>query len=196
MLAEQLAWDTDASIEALRRVEEAARERLEDRAVLEAIEFHRRLLEGDVARPFSEIGELPCQLLHGDLHDEQVLLAEDDSVVGVVDWELTRVAARVWELIRSRSFSGVLETHLPDHYLRGFRGHVQLTEQECRGGIELWWQTRLHGTWVYEVYFLEGNDRVRPLLGETDRHLRRFADETWRTQIADRLVAASSARRD
>jgi len=120
-----------------------------------------------------------------------VLLGAEDAVVAVVDWELTRAAARIWELVRALSFSQVLETDLLAHYLRGFRRHVTLSEEECREGIELWWQTRLHGTWVYATYFLEGNERVAPFLEETDRHLRRFADERWRRAIADRLILGS-----
>jgi thiamine kinase-like enzyme len=114
-------------------------------------------------------------------------------VVAVVDWELARVALRVWELIRSLSFSLILETELVDDYLRGYARHVRLTAEECRAGVELWWQTRLHGTWVWEAYFLEGNERVGALLDETDAHLRRFADAGWRSAIAERLIAGIGA---
>ncbi|MBT5774482.1 MAG: hypothetical protein HOH95_08905, partial [Dehalococcoidia bacterium] len=76
------------------------------------------------------------------------------------------------------------------HYLGGYRKQMALSEDECRAGIEFWWQNRLHGTWAYRAYFLEGNDRVTAFFPEMDRHLRAFADPRWREQIADRLVAA------
>ncbi len=166
-LSDQLAWDTGRSLEMIKRIERQAARAPEHRAVVEVLSFQRQLLESGAARSFSELSDLPCQLLHGDFHDQQVLLDDDASVVAVVDWELIRPAARVWELIRSLSFSHVLETDLLEHYVSGFRRHVALTEDECRGGIELWWQTRLHGTWVYEAYFLEQNDRTGPLFEET-----------------------------
>lgn len=191
----RLAWDTATALEILARIETAAEAASAPRDLLEALAFRRRLLEGDQPRPFADFAELPCQLLHGDFHDDQVLLAPsdtDDTVVGIVDWELTRVAARIWELVRALSYSQLLETDGLEAYLRGYRRHVTLSEQECRAGIDLWWQTRLHSAWVYEAYVLQGNDRVAPLLLETDAHLRRFADERWRTAIADRLVAAAT----
>lgn len=38
---------------------------------------------------------------------------------------------------------------------------------------------------------LNRNHRVAPFLDTTDEQLRRFADEAWRNQLAERLVAAA-----
>jgi Ser/Thr protein kinase RdoA (MazF antagonist) len=192
-LREALHWDTAESLAALDAIEPRVRADPERTHLEEGLAVQRRLLEGGAARPLSDFESLPRQLLHGDFHEQQVLVDADGAVVAVVDWEMVRVAPRVWELIRSLSYSLVLETELVDDYLRGFRRHVSLTAEECRAGVELWWQTRLHSTWVWEAYFLEGNERVGELLADTDAHLRRFADEGWRAAIADRLVAGSGA---
>lgn len=192
-LSDRLAWDTAVAEETLDRVEHAARQAEAAPDVLEALAFRRELLHQGQPRPFSDFAHLPCQLVHGDFHDEQVLFASDDTVLGVVDWERVGVAAPVWELIRSLSFSLLLETERLEDYLRGYRRHVRLAADECRDGIELWWQLRLNTMWVYEACFLQGNERVAPLFPDTDAHLRRFADPTWRAEIADRLATAATA---
>ena len=190
-LSDELAWDTADALERLQQLARAANEAGAETETIEAIAFQRSLIEAGEARPFADLDWLPCQLLHGDFHDEQVLLNDHHEVVGAVDWELNRVAARVWELLRSLSFAQFLETPQLEDYLRGYARHVTLDEAELRGGLELWWQTRLHSTWVYEAHFLEGNERVAALFAETDRHLRRFAHPDWREAIAERLVAAA-----
>lgn len=189
-LSGRVAWDTAASIERLELLGRRASEATVPDGLVEAMSFQRQVLETEAPRPFAEFEWLPCQLLHGDFHDQQVLLNADETVAGIVDWELTQVASRVWELLRSLAFSRVLETDLLEHYVRGFSRYVSLAEDECRAGVEFWWQNRLHGSWVYGAYLFDGNERVVELFEETDRHLRRFADERWRAQIADRLVQA------
>jgi homoserine kinase type II len=190
-LQETLRWDTAESVASLARIEPLVRAAPEWSHLAEGLSVQRALLEDGAARSALDFEWLPCQLLHGDFHEHQVLVDSEGSVVAVVDWEMTRVAPRVWELIRSLSYSLVLETELVDDYLRGFRRHMTLTAAECRAGVELWWQTRLHSTWVWEAYFLEGNERVGELLADTEAHLRRLADEGWRAAIAGRLVAGS-----
>lgn len=190
LISHRAAWDTEASLASLVEIEQRATEVGASSDVLEALALQRQLLETEEPSAFAEFDWLPSQLLHGDFHDQQVLLGEDASIIGVVDWEMTQRAARVWELIRSLRFSRLLETELLESYLVGFRNHVMLTEEECRVGVEFWWQNRLHSTWVHRAYFLEGNERVAELLPSTDQHLRSFADPHQRTHIADRLVAA------
>lgn len=190
LLAERVAWDTAAALESLARIVERATEVGASTDLFDAFAFQRQLLETDPPRSFAEFDWLPSQLLHGDFHDQQILLGDGETVAGVVDWEMTQPASRVWELIRSLHFSMVLETDRLEPYLGGYRRHMALTEEECRTGIEFWWQNRLHGTWAYRAYLLEGNDLVTAFFPEMDRHLRSFADPRRRTQIADRLVAA------
>ncbi len=185
---DQLGWDTEISIDTLQRLEAAARDREDGERLLDTLAFQWHQLMSGEARPFADFGWLPAQLLHGDFHDQQVLLDSRDRIVGVVDWELARAAARVWELIRALSYSQLLEGELVGEYVRAYSRHVAISEAELRAGLDLWWQTRLHTTWVYEAYLLEGNRRVGAFLGETDAHLHRLADSSWRQEIADRLV--------
>lgn len=137
-LSDDLTLDSGAAVEQLAALERAAAEQGVPPAIAEAIAFQRQLLEDGHGRPFSDFAWLPIQLLHRDFHDQQVLLGPDQSdsepvsVLGIVDWEMTSVEARVWELVRS----------------------------------------------------------LASLLPDADAHLRRFADDTWRTRISDRLVAA------
>jgi Ser/Thr protein kinase RdoA (MazF antagonist) len=190
LLSDRVAWNTEASLESLAEVVERATASDASSDLLGALTFQQRLLESEPSREFAEFDWLPCQMLHGDFHDQQILLGADETVAGVVDWEMTQPAARVWELVRSLHFSKVLETELLEHYLGGYRKHMTLTKDECRAAIEFWWQNRLHGTWAYRAYFLEGSDLVTDFFPEMDRHLRSFAEPRQRERIADRLVAA------
>ena len=188
-----MRWDKEKSLEVLERVAALAAERHMEPMVQDAIAFQRTLLERTAIEPPSYFASLPCQLTHGDYHDQQVLLAQDGGVAAVVDWEMYQVTARVWEVIRALSFSGLLHTSQLDDYLRGYREHVRLSREECRLGVELWWQSRVNGVWVWAAYFLEGNERVAPFFRGIVPELERLADPIAREHLAERLIRGAGS---
>ncbi len=192
LLAKRVAWDTTAALESVSELIERATDDGASSELLDGLVFQRDLLQSEPPREFAEFDWLPSQLLHGDFHDQQILLSDQETVAGVVDWEMTRPASRVWELVRSLQFSRVLETPLLEHYLRGYCEHVTLTEQECRAGIEFWWQNRLHGTWATAPTSSKATIEWWPSFPRQTDNLRAFADPAWRTAIADRFVAAAT----
>lgn len=197
-LGRRVRWDIPTTLETIDRLDRAAADAAADSdrdpavvgLIRDTLAFNRELLRSDAPRPFSELAWLPVRLLHGDFHDQQVLLNQSNQVVAVVDWEMTQPSARLWELIRGLSFAMLLETEHLEHYLEGFARQVTYPATEVRAALELWWQIRLHhGTWAFDAYLLQHNDRVAAFFPEENAHLHRLADPQWRTHIADRLVA-------
>jgi Ser/Thr protein kinase RdoA (MazF antagonist) len=187
-------WDTGSSLADLALVRAAAEDAGALGEVVDAIDFQMMLLRESAVVPRSVLAGLPAQLTHGDFHDDQVLVNRRGDVRAVVDWGLLRVMPRIWEVIRSLSYSRLLEGECLDSYLAGYRQHVRLSEAECRLGVEAWWYGRLHARWVYWTYFFEKNVRVAEFFAETARHLRQLSDQRWRDDLANRLVRAASAQ--
>jgi Ser/Thr protein kinase RdoA (MazF antagonist) len=186
-----MRWDKDETLRVLGACIERATQRAEPAEVLDALAFQRSLLERTPIEPPEHFAGLPCQLTHGDYHAEQVIFAPGDAVAAVADWEMYQATARAWEVIRSLSFSQVLHTPLLDDYLRGYRQHVRLGEDEIRLGVQLWWQSRVNGAWLWYACFLQGNDRVRPLFPSVVPELQRLASPQDREALTARIVAAA-----
>ncbi len=182
-----MRWDKSESLRLLEQVRLAAQSRETEPWLLPAIERQHDVLARLDVLPPEAFTSLPCQLLHGDFHDGQVLWVGDE-VSAVVDWELFRDGPRVWELIRSLAFSELIDSLVFDNYLRGYREHIQLAEDEVRLGLRLWWQSRVVGLWTWSAYFLQGNERVGALLRATAADLDRAIDEEWKARLAERFV--------
>jgi Ser/Thr protein kinase RdoA (MazF antagonist) len=165
----------------------------ENAEVLAAIRRHRGMLEPLEVLPPDAFAALPCQLLHGDFHDQQVLFA-GDRVSALVDWEIWHADPKIWELIRSLAFSELLETPLLEPYLEGYGRHVRLSEEECRLGWQLWWQTRVVGLWVWGAYYLEGHSRVRQHFPAVTAELELVADVGRRERCEERFMAGVLGR--
>lgn len=98
-----MRWDKEQSLGLLERLVAKARERDEPALVVEGIEQQRRMLEEWEVLPPEAFAALPCQVLHGDFHDQQALFIGDE-VTAIVDWEIWHTDPRAWELVRSLAF--------------------------------------------------------------------------------------------
>ncbi|MBE0610288.1 MAG: phosphotransferase [Dehalococcoidia bacterium] len=185
-------WDKGESLALLERVRDSAA-RDADRRVQAVIAKQVKALELLEVLPPEAFAALPAQLLHGDFHDQQVIW-QGESIVAIVDWEMWKTDVRVWELVRSLAFSNLLDSPLMEEYLAGYREHIRLSEEECRLGLRLWWQSRLVGLWVWAAYFLQGNERVRSLFPAAIEDVNRATDEPWKAALEDRFVRAALAR--
>ena len=184
-------WDTDQAIQVLSRVDDLIRyypspgER--QLKIQEDLRFQLQLLESSEPRPASDFSVLQPMLCHGDYHTRNVLLDTAGQVSAVVDWEIASLIPPVFELLHAISFSNYLDPPLLGAYLSGYASGRRLTSEECALGVELWWQRRLHGTWVYRQRFIEGNRLVDRFLDEEAALLRRFGDTAYRAQLAEEL---------
>lgn len=184
-------WDKQQSLERLDQLVATSRERGVDAWITHGIERQRHLLEQADVLPPASFASLPCQVLHGDFHDQQILFVAD-RITAVVDWEIWQTGARAWELVRSLAFSRVLDTPLLDAYLAGYREHVHLPEDEAQLALTLWFQSRIVGLWAWWAYIMEGNDRVAAFFPAMLAELDHITDERWTTKIRARVAAATS----
>ncbi len=187
-----MRWDKGESLALLERVRDAAAQDADPRVRAVIAKQMEALQSLDVLPP-EEFAALPAQLLHGDFHDEQIIW-RGEAIWAVVDWEMWKTDLRVWELVRSLTFSKLLESPLMEEYLAGYREHIRLSEEECRLGLRLWWQSRLVGLWVWAAYFLHGNQRVRSLFPAAIEDVNRATDEPWKAALEDRFVRAALSR--
>ena len=185
-----MRWDKAQSLGLLAQLITTARERGLDDAAIAGMERQREFLERlDVLPPESFVS-LPAQILHGDFHDQQVLF-DGDVVTGVVDWEIWHTDPRAWEVMRSLSFSRLLDSPRLDNYLAGYREHVALGEDEVRLALRLWFQSRLVGVWVWWAYVMEGNARVAEFFPATLAELELVSDPSWAAEIESRVLRAA-----
>jgi homoserine kinase type II len=182
-----MRWSKEQSLSLLTRLEAASRERREEPWLTAGIARQRELLTAAAVLPPEAFSSLPCQLLHGDFHDQQVLF-EGDHVSAVVDWEIWHTDPRAWELARSLAFSGMLDSPLRAGYLAGYREHVRLGEDEAALALRLWFQSRLVGVWAWWAYLMEGNARVRDFFPTMIAELERVSDGRWTAFITAAFV--------
>lgn len=190
-------WDTEQSIADLSRVDDLIRyypaPGQELLGIQDGLRFKLELLESGAARPKSDFPALPEQPIHGDYHDGNVLFAGDNSILAVIDWELVRTGAPVLELLRSLTFSDLLAPGLLEEYLRRYAREKRFSRAECEVGVEVFWQARLHGTWIYNQRFIQGFRAVDRFFAPEDASLRRLADPAFRQWLASQLLQYTAA---
>jgi len=186
-------WDTEKSIADLSRVDDLIRyypvagDKL--RRIQDQLRFKLELLESGAARPRGEFDSLQSQPVHGDYHDGNILLGANDTVLAVIDWELVRRVPPVLELLRSVTFSRLLEPQLLRAYLEAYARHRRLSPEECGAGAEMWWQSLLHTTWIYVERFIRGSHAVDHFFPDNAATTRQFADPEFRRWLTAQLLA-------
>lgn len=185
-----MLWDKQQSLAALEHLVAIGKQRGVEDWITEGMERQRGLLESTDVKTRKHFASLPCQMLHGDFHDQQVLF-EGDRVTAVADWEIWHTDPRAWELVRSLAFSQLLDSPLLIDYLRGYRQHIQPSEDEMQLALTLWFQSRFVGLWAWWAHLKEGNERVKHFFPAILAELELIADERWTESIRDRVVKAA-----
>jgi Ser/Thr protein kinase RdoA (MazF antagonist) len=189
-------WDTERSIQALSRIDDLIRyypaPAPEALHIQDRLRFQLALLESPEARPATDFAAMETQACHGDYHNRNLLFGDGGDVVAVVDWEVANVLPPVYEIIRAVCFSGYLDPPLLGDYLDGYALNRRLTAADCRQGVEMWWQTRIHSFWALERRFIHGDRRVDRFFDEEADLLRRFADPAYREWLAAELSRPAS----
>ncbi|MEP7215002.1 MAG: phosphotransferase [Anaerolineaceae bacterium] len=185
-----MRWEKQQSLAALERLVVVGNERRIAQWMIDGIQRQRLLLVAAEVAPPEHFASLPCQLLHGDFHDQQALFAGDE-VCAVVDWEIWHSDPRAWELIRSLAFSQLLDSPLLTDYLKGYREHIQPSEAELQLALTLWFQSRLVGLWAWWAYIMEGSERVKEFFPSMLAELELVTDARWTASIRERLIRAA-----
>lgn len=131
---------------------------------------------------------LPHHVCHGDFHTKNMLF-QAETITGVLDWEKFGWGCHGLEVVRSLVFNcrrnaSSFNWQSVESYVRAYKRHVSLTEEECLYAFPLVYQRMLCGTWAEEQY----------LKGQTDlwdNIVRRFAFNEYlftnKRQISRRL---------
>ena len=72
--------------------------------------------------------------------------------------------------------------------MAGYHRHATTSAEEAELGVELWWQSRLHSTWVYRTRFIEHDRRVDRFLTKPEgTPIDWLATPSVRADLAKRL---------
>ncbi|MGE5597306.1 MAG: phosphotransferase enzyme family protein [Hyphomicrobiales bacterium] len=187
----RMTWDRDASLALLDRCAEAAAASGAPEWIRDGIALQASMLAAADVMPPSVLDGVPHQLCHGDYHDQQVIFGPGNAVAAVTDWELYRPLPPAWEIVRAAQFSQLLDSPGLAPFVAGYRTHRTLDQRDCRMLLELWWQSRVVGVWVWAAYFLEGNTRVSEFFEGTVAELHRLQDPDYRRTIMHRFLHAA-----
>lgn len=137
---------------------------------------------------------LPQQIIHGDLHYDNVLCDEvTGSVTGLLDFEFCTLDWRAMEVAVCLSkYVGEADPFpLVDAFIDGYCEHGQLTELECRGLPDMI-NLRVLSNCVYFVgRAISGQDTIATLTSRADMYAQRV---TWVNENKDRISECVASR--
>ncbi|MEP6871329.1 MAG: phosphotransferase [Anaerolineaceae bacterium] len=182
-------WDAAQSLDDLGRVDDliryspspgAAQLRRQDqvRQVME-------LIDSPLSRPATDFATVQRAVCHGDFHERNVILGSAGDLLAVVDWDMVALLPPVFEVVRATSFMDILGAGLVEAYTIGYRRHAELTQ--CEEGVEMWWQSQLHNTWVYRARFVQGNRAADQFLDDHFAMITALKNPAYRDKLAARL---------
>lgn len=183
-----ISWDTDRSVQELSRVDDVIRyypapgpERLRAQ---ELLRYQLDLLEEAHPRPFADFANLPVQPCHGDLHRRNVLVTVDGRVEAVVDWEMFGTLPPLFEVLRSLTYSSLLESPARIAYIEAYALNAPYDPAIVDASVEMWWQHHLHSAWTYTAVFIRGERRAARFFEANHDTLRLLANPVLRSELA------------
>ncbi|MDP9371979.1 MAG: phosphotransferase [Chloroflexota bacterium] len=163
----QFTPDRDATLAGIARLEEAIRRRgggdATDAAALVRLADRRAWFEQGPADAPVDLTPLEHQAVHGD-YQEANLFFEGGRVSAVIDWERVCVIPRAWEVVRTLDLAFAFAPDPCRGFLAAYRTGLPLPLPDLDLAAEHYGLMRKHGLWLYEALYLEGNERVRPLI--------------------------------
>jgi aminoglycoside phosphotransferase (APT) family kinase protein len=135
------------------------------------------------------------QPVHGDYHERNVLLDDSDTISAVVDWDMVTRMPRGFEIVRCLTYAGMLDRPRREAYLTAYRQHTRLAPEECPAAVDLWWRANLRESWLYRTRLIENDRSVQQFFPEHLELLTRFADPSFRAELAGDLRRLAGADR-
>ena len=182
-------WDAAQSLDDFGRVDDLIRYSPSPGAaqlkLQEQIRQIMAMIDSPASRPANDFAEMTRTVCHGDFHERNLILDAGGELLAVVDWEMAAMLPAVFEVLRATSFMGLLGPGLLEAYAAGYGRHAELTQ--CEAGVEMWWQSQLHNTWVYRARFIEGNRAAGQFIEDHFEMVTMFKDPAFRERVAARL---------
>lgn len=110
-----------------------------------------------------ELAPLDEQVIHGDYQESNLFFARG-QVSAIIDWDQTHIAPRAWEVMRTFDLALGFRPALCHRFLQAYRRDWSLPLEDLDVAAAAYDVRTRHGLWVYEAYYLEGNQRVAPFL--------------------------------
>lgn len=110
----------------------------------------------------------PCddaQVTHGDYHDAN-LLYRGDEVAGVIDWDKAGTRSASEEVIRCVHLSFGLDVAMSTAFFDGYRSRRPLSDDQLDAAAARYGYERDRSVWLFDELYIQGNERVRPLVNE------------------------------
>ena len=111
--------------------------------------------------------QIEQQVIHGD-YQETNLFFEKDVVSAVIDWDQAYPAARAWEVVRTLHYVFQFEPSQCHLFLEAYRRELPLSSQALDVAAHVYSWIRTHDLWIYEEYYMRGNQRVQPFFSGKD----------------------------
>lgn len=110
----------------------------------------------------------PCddaQVIHGDYHDAN-LLYRGDEIAGVIDWDKAGTRSASEEVVRCVHLSFGLDGATSTAFLDGYRSRRSLSNDQLDAAAARYGYERDRSIWLFDELYVQGNERVRPLVNE------------------------------
>jgi Ser/Thr protein kinase RdoA (MazF antagonist) len=150
--------DTISKIEAIIQ----ARPQPEDDDTQALIRLRERRSWLETAQPPDEtaFAQIEQQVIHGDYQETNLFFA-DNTVSAVIDWDQSYAAPRAWEVTRALHYLFQFNPAPCHLFLQSYRRELPLSSEELDITANVYSWIRTHDMWLYEEYYLQGNQRVR-----------------------------------
>lgn len=160
-------FDRATTLGRLARLEAVIRERdgadPTDTVALARLAGQRAWLNGQPATFAVGHEILGEQVIHGDYQESNLFFAAG-RVCAVIDWDQTYLGSRAWEIVRTLHLAFGFAPALCRAFLSAYRTDSPLAVSDLDRAAEVYSVMRAHDFWVYEEYYLAGNERVRQFI--------------------------------
>jgi Ser/Thr protein kinase RdoA (MazF antagonist) len=130
-----------------------------DRRAQREIAWRREMLEA-LADQRPGDGELePCGWTHGDLQPFNLLVGEDGSVTGVLDWDRLGIRPYGLEVVRTATITFDRSLDRIAAFVRGYRAQIPITAAQLADAADRRWWTLLTEEWPLNRHY-DDNDRT------------------------------------
>jgi len=157
-------FDSDATLTSIARLEATIRARPcqdnADAAALAWLSGQREWLVRSASDERSDLAALSSQVIHGDFQETNLFFVPG-RVSAIIDWDQTYLAPCAWEVVRAMHLAFAFSSDLCTPFLAAYRAILPLTSDDLDRTVVAYAHKMAHDLWLYEEYYLHGNERVR-----------------------------------
>ena len=136
-----------------------------DKLALKTMELKRYLLKQneELIKSFKEVKD---DLLHGDYHDKNIFLDNNQGVKYVFDLEKTKLGDRLQELIRSMDYIFLNGNYSKEHienakrYVHTYYDIYPFDKEALINTLKGYWLKKATSLWIFNTHYIEKSNRI------------------------------------